>query len=141
MYSDMEISDRLKQARIDAGFRSAREAANRFNWTGSTYAAHENGTRGIKTPEIQRYAQAFRADPCFIAFGIETQTNPIAGVSEKVLREVVNFVMDHEGAKESSADVLADLIIDLCNYAKQSGETGLGNIVDFEFARRAAQGS
>lgn len=35
--------ERLKQARSDAGFKSARAAAIRFGWGPSTYAAHENG--------------------------------------------------------------------------------------------------
>ncbi|MDO6485814.1 helix-turn-helix transcriptional regulator [Shimia thalassica] len=135
----MTIPNRLKEARIAAGFRSAREAADSFGWTGSTYAAHENGTRGIKPSDIEKYARAFRSDPCLIAFGQTTTKSTIAGVPESVLREVIRFVMSHDGAKSASKDDIADLIVDLCHYVRKSGEAGLENIVDFELARRAAQ--
>ncbi|SPJ27648.1 hypothetical protein TRM7615_01138 [Falsiruegeria mediterranea M17] len=139
MYSDMDISNRLKQARMEAGFRSAQEAADRFGWTASTYAAHENGTRGMKPDAIERYAKAFRSDPCFIAFGTQNSKPSIAGVSDRVLREVIQLIMEHDGARDAAPSEIADLIIDLCHYAKQSGGTGLSNIVDFAFARHAGK--
>ncbi len=54
-----EISDRLRDARISKGFEKASDAAERFGWTYSTYAGHENGHRGIKPPDLQKYARAF----------------------------------------------------------------------------------
>lgn len=42
----MEASDRLKKARIDAGFRTAADACRQFRWTPTTYMGHENGSRG-----------------------------------------------------------------------------------------------
>ncbi|MBR9651893.1 helix-turn-helix transcriptional regulator [Thalassobius aquimarinus] len=139
MYSVMEIADRLRQARIESGCRSALEAAQTHGWTASTYAAHENGTRIPKPKDIAKYAAAFKSDPCFITYGTNPQQTRIAGVSESALRQVVKFVMQHEGAKDADEDVIADLIIDLCHYVTRSGEGGLSNIVDFEMRRRAAQ--
>jgi phage repressor protein C with HTH and peptisase S24 domain len=50
---------RLAEARKKAGFRSAREAALRFEWPESTYRAHEGGTRTIGQDDAERYARSF----------------------------------------------------------------------------------
>lgn len=56
----MEIHDRLKQARIDAGYETAQDAADAYGWNAVTYRAHEAGDRGIKKSVAERYAKAFR---------------------------------------------------------------------------------
>lgn len=53
------LADRLKHARILAGFESAASAARRFHWAEPTYSAHENGTRGFPMNKAQAYAAAF----------------------------------------------------------------------------------
>lgn len=53
-------AERLKAARIKAGFRSATAAAQAFGWTESTYLGHENGSRGLQIDAAQRYSRAFR---------------------------------------------------------------------------------
>jgi hypothetical protein len=40
-------AERLREARKAAGFTSAAEAANRFEWQEAAYRHHENGTRGF----------------------------------------------------------------------------------------------
>ena len=37
------MSDRLRKARLEAGFNTASDAARKFGWTKTTYIAHENG--------------------------------------------------------------------------------------------------
>ena len=138
MYENMEIADRLKRARIDAGFRSAAEAANRFGWTGSTYASHENGTRGCKPEDVQKYATALGSDPCYIMFGTAQKTATIAGVSENSLAEIIQFVLQHEGAKDAPPAMISELVLDICKYVSKSGDGGLSNVVDFAFHRRAS---
>lgn len=51
---------RLRRARIAAGFGSARQAALSNNWKESTYRAHEGGSRTIGQDDAERYARAFR---------------------------------------------------------------------------------
>jgi phage repressor protein C with HTH and peptisase S24 domain len=51
---------RLAEARKQAGFRSAREAALRNGWTESSYRAHEAGGRTIGQDDAERYARRFR---------------------------------------------------------------------------------
>lgn len=61
MHDSMSIGDRLRQARLKAGYPSARAAAIAFGWKPSTYASHENGQTDVPPLEaMQRYAKAFR---------------------------------------------------------------------------------
>ena len=55
----MSISNRLKGAREDAGYRSAQDAVEAFGWTYSTYVAHENGSRGVTAKKVAEYARRF----------------------------------------------------------------------------------
>ena len=59
--SDDKFPERLRQARSNAGFKSPREAAQRFGWNENTYKSREGGIRGIPDQEqVRRYARAFR---------------------------------------------------------------------------------
>lgn len=51
---------RLAHARLEAGFRSAREAALECGWPESTYRAHENGGRTIGLDDAEKYAKRYR---------------------------------------------------------------------------------
>lgn len=49
---------RLAQARVAAGFRSARAAAMQHGWSPSSFAQHESGARGM-SQMVDAYAAAF----------------------------------------------------------------------------------
>lgn len=66
------ISERLRAARIAAGFESISDAVNAYDWKYSTYAGHENGHRGIKNPDLEKYAEAFGVDQAWLLTGKET---------------------------------------------------------------------
>lgn len=59
MADDIEIGSRLKQARKAAGFKTAKIAAESLGVPYSTYAQHENGTRGI-TREAELYTRRYK---------------------------------------------------------------------------------
>ena len=62
-------AERLKHARISAGFTSAMGAAKYFEWKPSTYASHENGGAAIRPFWAELYGQAFRVSPRWILSG------------------------------------------------------------------------
>jgi phage repressor protein C with HTH and peptisase S24 domain len=62
-------SERLKQARMAAGFENATEAAERFGWKPPTYLGHENGSRGFSADTAAAYGAAFRVRPAWLLFG------------------------------------------------------------------------
>jgi len=54
-----ERSERLKQARIAAGFDKPSEAAERFGWNVNTYKSNENGNAPFSFRKAKEYASAF----------------------------------------------------------------------------------
>ena len=71
------IGDRLREARIAAGFETQQEAAEALGVRGSTYASHEGGTRGIKEAVLAKYARRFRVSPVWLMFGKDTEATPL----------------------------------------------------------------
>lgn len=64
-----EQANRLRSARIAAGFPSAASAAEFLGERAPTYSGHENGSRGIPPEKARKYARAFRVTPEWILFG------------------------------------------------------------------------
>jgi DNA-binding XRE family transcriptional regulator len=77
---------RLKNARINAGFRTARAAAKRFGWNTSTYGAHENGQNGFAIETAAQYARAFGVRLQYLLFG-EGSAEPTQPLQESSLSE------------------------------------------------------
>lgn len=76
-----EMSERLRQARIACGYRSASAAANFFGWKVSTYIAHENGQNEYDTTLAEVYAKAFKTTPEWLLLGKEL---PPAGIDAQL---------------------------------------------------------
>lgn len=51
--------DRLRKARIAAGFDGPNEAAQRFNWSVNTYKSNENGNAPFSFKKAKAYAEAY----------------------------------------------------------------------------------
>jgi Helix-turn-helix domain len=62
-------NDRLREARLAKGFKTAAAAARAFGWNAVTYTSHENGNRNIRWSEAARYASAFGVTPTLILGG------------------------------------------------------------------------
>ena len=56
----MLLHERLALARREAGYATAREAAEALGVKEPTYNGHENGSRGFKRDSADRYARKFR---------------------------------------------------------------------------------
>lgn len=72
----MTPADRLRTARLAAGFGSATDAAKAFGWTVSTYLGHENGSRGLPVDAAQRYGRAFKVAWQFLISGEPVTSEP-----------------------------------------------------------------
>lgn len=57
------LAARLRQARANAGFKSAMAATKKFGWPYQTYKNHENGERRYRLPEAKIYGDAFGVSP------------------------------------------------------------------------------
>lgn len=62
-------ADRLRHARLAAGFATAAEAATRHGWNVNTYKSHENGQRNLRPDRVALYASVFQVSPAWIHFG------------------------------------------------------------------------
>ena len=62
-------ADRLRQARMSAGFVSAAAASAAMGVAQATYAQHENGIRGIPATRAEQYARFFRVTPEWLLYG------------------------------------------------------------------------
>jgi hypothetical protein len=66
---DLDRAQRLRQARIAAGFESASAAASSFGWPYQTYASHENANRNIGHKHLVKYAKALCVPLDWLAYG------------------------------------------------------------------------
>lgn len=65
------MNERLKKARLDAGFKTASAAIDKLNWNSSTYRAHENGQNNFKVDHAKLYAEAYGVSPSWLMIGDE----------------------------------------------------------------------
>lgn len=54
-----ERHDRLRQARIDAGFKTQAEAVRRYGWNANTYKSNENGNAPFSFDQATHYGKAY----------------------------------------------------------------------------------
>lgn len=79
------MPDRLRTARIKAGYDSAAEAARAFGWEVPAYRHHENGTRGITVEAAKRYARAFRVNPGWLLALDKVEVAPAEASRERIV--------------------------------------------------------
>ena len=65
------MNDRLRKARIAAGYASASAAAKAHGWSVSTYIAHENGQNDYNPDRAEVYAKAFKTTGEWLLLGKE----------------------------------------------------------------------
>ena len=65
----MQIHDRLRWAREQAGYTSASSAAEAMGVPSPTYMAHENGSRGFRS-RADRYATFYRVSLHWLLTGV-----------------------------------------------------------------------
>ena len=63
------MNERLRNARIAAGFASATDAINYCHWRGRTYRAHENGQNNFDPNTAAEYAKAYGVSTAWLLLG------------------------------------------------------------------------
>lgn len=111
-----DFAKRLEQARIDRGFRTAKDAARYYGWVYETYIQHEQGIRGISRA-AGKYAKAFRVSEGWLLTG-EGAGPPATKVSgEEAVKELLSRI---EGLPEAALSPLWHLITGYIRDAEQS---------------------
>jgi len=100
-----ERHDRLRRARIDAGFARMSEAVARFGWNKNSYKSNENGNAPFSYAQAEAYAEAFGVRAAWLYSG----TLPMH-VGKPDLRLIIGRVgADPEGTVVmTSADAVFD---------------------------------
>lgn len=63
------MNERLRNARLAAGFVSATDAIDYCKWKGSTYRAHENGQNNFNVEYATRYGKAYGVSASWLLLG------------------------------------------------------------------------
>ncbi|NRP73922.1 hypothetical protein ILFOPFJJ_04843 [Ensifer psoraleae] len=71
-------AERLREARLKAGYRFASDAANALGVIASTYRAHENGQNDFELAEAKIYGRRFNVDPVWLLDGDRREVNGAA---------------------------------------------------------------
>lgn len=66
-------NERLRAARIAAGFNTARDAAKANGWVEPTYRGHESGPRQVSRTAAIAYAKAFKVSLSWLLTGREDE--------------------------------------------------------------------
>ncbi|WP_342586165.1 hypothetical protein [Mesorhizobium hungaricum] len=110
---------RLEKARVNRGFRTAKEAARFFGWTYETYIQHEQGIRGISRA-AGRYAEAFRVGEGWLLTGEGTGGPPPKISGERAVKDLLRTI---ENLPEAAVNPLWRLISGYLEDAGQSEPT------------------
>lgn len=70
-----DAAERLRIARLRAGFETGKDAAEAMGFPVSTYLAHENGSRGYPASKAYTYARKFKVKEQWLLYG----TGPAPG--------------------------------------------------------------
>lgn len=105
-----EQGERLRKARIQRGFQSARSACEFFGWNYNTYTQHENGTGALSPRNAPRYAEAYGVSAAWLLTGEGAgEQVPMLPVSGKVSAGVwVEVDIDFNEHRDSAEMVPAD---------------------------------
>ena len=74
MAKETTMHQRLKEARLKAGYRTATAAIDACGWANSTYRAHENGQNGFKVDDAKHYGEAYGVNPSWLLLGEDNST-------------------------------------------------------------------
>jgi transcriptional regulator with XRE-family HTH domain len=92
------IAERLRRARVSAGFERATDAVRKFGWSYSRYMNYENGERAVPPKQAIQYAAAYGVTVDYIYFGKEPFLNQIVGMqplSSRVLRRIPILALEN----------------------------------------------
>lgn len=79
--------ERLKQARIAAGFATAKGAAERFHWGYEAYKKHESGEHGFNNDQAREYGRAYKVSAGWLLTGEPGKYADLSG-DERALLEM-----------------------------------------------------
>lgn len=145
-----EGADRLRKARIEAGFEKKADGARAAGVKPSTYNAHENGQNSITSDFARLYGVAFKVDPGWLmemdkdAARPGGQKPPMRAADRfqftvkppvEIWKSAIQTAIEHIGVEPSRAAAITEVILSVA-YAQLPA--GLG-MTEEELARQLVQ--
>lgn len=96
-----DAAERLRIARLRAGFETGKDAALAMGFPVSTYLAHENGSRGYPASKASTYARKFKVPEVWLLYG--TGPEPGAKSEDGVSGEVVDLIKHMNPIRQAEA--------------------------------------
>lgn len=81
-------AERLRIARLRAGYSTGKEAAEALGFPVSTYLSHENGSRGYPASKAFTYARKFKVREQWLLYGV----GPGPGETDDPKAEVIDIM-------------------------------------------------
>lgn len=78
-------AERLRIARLRAGFETAKDAAEALGFPVSTYLGHENGSRGYPAKKAEVYARKFKVREQWLLYGVGAGPGETDGPKAEVI--------------------------------------------------------
>jgi transcriptional regulator with XRE-family HTH domain len=99
MTPQLARAQRLRQARLAAGYPKATAAAAAFGWNQNTYSSNENGNASFSYAKAKTYAEAFgvRADWLYDGAG-PSETDEAPTLAQRLVPVIGKVGADPEGA-------------------------------------------
>ncbi|MBL4838134.1 MAG: hypothetical protein JKY34_11210, partial [Kordiimonadaceae bacterium] len=105
-----EQKDRLKQARIAAGYASGAEATRSFGWGYEAYKANESGKRKLTSDTAERYGKAYSVKPEWLLYGASHSDPTMAINKTQSFTQTVSFSVPVVGAVQAGHWVSMDIL-------------------------------
>ena len=83
--------ERLRIARLRAGFTTGKEAAEAMGIPVATYLGHENGSRGISAKRATQYSRKFKVPEVWLLYG----TGPGPGTEAQGQSGEIVSIIEH----------------------------------------------
>lgn len=119
------MQNRLKAARINAGFKTATAAIERFQWKDAAYRAHERGQNPFKAKDAQAYGLAYGVSPAWLLTG-EGEMAAYQNDAGGLIQELIDPRLLHNTGKSS----LNIPLIGIIAIGHWENKTSSANILD-----------
>lgn len=90
----MSMADRLRRARLDAGYRTAAAAIEHFKWPSSSYRAHENGQNNFTPETAWQYAEAYGVSAAWLLLGDDSKPQPPRAKAAKHKHDCIENIQE-----------------------------------------------
>jgi hypothetical protein len=103
------MHNRLKIARINAGFKTASSAIKRFQWKDAAYRAHERGQNPYKAKDAKVYGLAYGVSPAWLLTGEGEMVSDQID-TDSPIRQLIDPYQLHNTSKSSTNIPLVGII-------------------------------